>query len=91
MVASCWLFLNDACDFFTGSLEKKCLEGQAEYKFVVVCIFIYLHKPIQNLVSLVYSETSWVNTGLHLIIDKNKCVRLLYPGTQGLACIERKP
>jgi len=54
-----------AYDFFTGSLEKERLVEQAEYKSVVVCISKYIYKPIQNLVSLVYSETSWVKNGLH--------------------------
>jgi hypothetical protein len=57
----------EAYDFFTESLEKERLEGQAEYKIVFVCIFKYFYKPIKNLVSSVYGETSWVNTGLYLI------------------------
>ena len=81
----------EAYDFFTGSLEKERLEGQAEYKFVVVCNFKHLYKQIQNLVSLVYGENICVNTGLHLITYKMQCVGLLYPGTQGPACIVQKP
>ena len=81
----------EAYDFFTGSLEKERLEGQAKYKLVVACFFQYLYKPIHNLVFLVYSENSWAKTVLHLFTYKKQCVRLLYPGTQGPACTEQKP